>query len=90
LAPVEWPAWVAQEVFCPRIVLDPDAERAVSGLALNSGEIEVAVGPEGGLSPAELAMLQGVERVRVGPRVLRTETAGPAVLAILQALAGDF
>ena len=54
--------------------------------------IALLVGPEGGLADEELetAALIGFTRLRLGPRVLRTETAGPAALAALQALAGDF
>lgn len=56
------------------------------------GRVALLVGPEGGLAEEELevAALTGFSRVRLGPRVLRTETAGPAALAALQALAGDF
>lgn len=51
----------------------------------------IAVGPEGGFSEAELALAErhGFLPVRAGPRVLRTETAGLAALAALQALHGD-
>jgi 16S rRNA (uracil1498-N3)-methyltransferase len=54
--------------------------------------VALLVGPEGGLADDELetAALIGFKRLRLGPRVLRTETAGPAALAALQALAGDF
>ena len=54
--------------------------------------IALLVGPEGGLTEEEIetAALIGFTRLRLGPRVLRTETAGPAALAALQALAGDF
>ena len=56
------------------------------------GRVALLVGPEGGLTDEELeaASLLGFKPVRLGPRVLRTETAGPAALAALQALAGDF
>ena len=54
--------------------------------------VDLLVGPESGLSPPELqaACAAGFQAVRLGPRVLRTETAGPAAIAALQALAGDF
>lgn len=54
--------------------------------------IEIAVGPEGGFDDDDLAALhaQGFEALALGPRVLRTETAGLAALAALQALHGDF
>jgi 16S rRNA (uracil1498-N3)-methyltransferase len=52
----------------------------------------LAAGPEAGFSEAEEAMLRGdgFVPVRLGPRVLRTETAALAALAALNALAGDF
>lgn len=53
--------------------------------------VHVLVGPEGGFSRAEVtsAAARGWVVVGAGPRILRTETAGPAVLAILQARFGD-
>lgn len=50
------------------------------------------VGPEGGFSPADTALAHaaGAVRVRAGSRVLRTETAGLAALAVLQAFLGDW
>lgn len=55
------------------------------------GQVVVAVGPEGGFTEAEvaLAMEAGFRAVRLGPRVLRTETAGLAALAILGFVLGD-
>ena len=51
----------------------------------------VIVGPEGGISPreAEIARAAGYLPVRLGPRILRTETAGLAIMSILQYLYGD-
>jgi len=51
----------------------------------------LVVGPEGGLAPAEVeaARARGLTIVSLGPRILRTETAGPAVVAILQSRFGD-
>jgi len=53
--------------------------------------LELLIGPEGGLDEGEAAaaLAAGYAAVRLGPRVLRTETAGIAALAVLQALAGD-
>jgi len=50
------------------------------------------IGAEGGLAPEEtaLATAAGFCGVRLGPRVLRTETAGMAALAAIQAVWGDF
>jgi 16S rRNA (uracil1498-N3)-methyltransferase len=52
----------------------------------------LAVGPEGGFADNDLAMLRqaGFEALALGPRILRTETAGLAALAALQAAHGDF
>jgi 16S rRNA (uracil1498-N3)-methyltransferase len=51
----------------------------------------LCVGPEGGFSDKDIAMLQQSQfrALRLGPRILRTETAGIAALAALQALQGD-
>jgi 16S rRNA (uracil1498-N3)-methyltransferase len=51
----------------------------------------LVVGPEGGLGPAEVeaARARALTIVSLGPRILRTETAGPAVVAILQSRFGD-
>jgi len=53
--------------------------------------IELLVGPEGGFDPSETATAAaaGFQPCRLGPRILRTETAGLAALAALQMLAGD-
>jgi 16S rRNA (uracil1498-N3)-methyltransferase len=53
--------------------------------------VELLIGPEGGLDEAETAAAfrAGYVAVRLGPRILRTETAGIAALAVLQAMAGD-
>ena len=52
----------------------------------------LVVGPEGGLGDRDIAALDeaGFTGLRLGPRILRTETAGLAALAALQALHGDF
>lgn len=75
-----------------RIVLAPGGARGLAGIAAPTGEIHLLVGPEGGWSAAELAACldAGCEALSLGPRVLRTETAGLAALAALQARWGDF
>ena len=79
------------------IVCAPDAVASLASLsAPRDNAMDVAinllVGPEGGLSAAETAAARtnGYHAVRVGPRVLRTETAAMAVLAALQTLWGDW
>lgn len=69
-------------------VLDPTADTALTEVQLpTTGRITLVVGPEGGISPRELDLLeqQGSVRVRLGPEILRTSTAGPAAIAVLNA-----
>jgi 16S rRNA (uracil1498-N3)-methyltransferase len=72
------------------LVLDPLGDLALTDVALDAGLITLVVGPEGGISPREFEMLvaAGALRVRLGPEVLRTSTAGPAALAVLNARLG--
>lgn len=75
------------------LLLDPDADlplTKVSDEVLASQRLVLLVGPEGGVSPAERDLLvqAGALPVRLGDTVLRTSTAGPAALAVLQALLG--
>jgi 16S rRNA (uracil1498-N3)-methyltransferase len=75
-----------------RLTLDPDGERSLATLAAPPGlRVVIAIGPEGGWSPRDRAILQGAgfEGLRLGPRVLRTETAGLAAIAALQSRFGD-
>ena len=53
--------------------------------------IALIIGPEGGIDPAEIALLResGALPVTLGPRILRTETAGLAALSVLMALYGE-
>ncbi len=74
------------------VLLQPTAETPLTRADLIDRQAALAVGPEGGFDEGELALAQqlGYRTYRLGPRVLRTETAGPAALAALQAVAGDF
>jgi len=75
-----------------RLLLTPEAGLALRELPQPSGPVIVMVGPEGGWEDNEVqaAQLAGFQPVRLGPRVLRTETAGAAMLAAMQAMWGDF
>ena len=55
-------------------------------------EVVIFIGPEGGLNNEEIKLLENnqFKNVCFGPRILRTETAGPAVISALQILWGDF
>ncbi len=73
-------------------ILDPFADNTLSSLRdAELRECTMAIGPEGGWSPRDREQLvaAGYEGLRLGPRVLRTETAGIAAIAALQALCGD-
>lgn len=75
----------------PHLLLDPEAELRVRELADAPARITLLAGPEGGFTPDEraLAYAGGCRGMRLGPRVLRTETAAVAALAALQAVHGD-
>jgi 16S rRNA (uracil1498-N3)-methyltransferase len=91
ISPLE--VWLAAEKNdALRWVLLPGAHTALRDLPRPQKPVELLVGPEGGLTDAEADAAQraGYQPVRLGPRVLRTETAAPALLAALQALWGDF
>jgi len=74
-----------------RLQLDPQAEHSLATAASGAAAAELLVGPEGGLDDAEqdAARQTGYRSCRLGPRVLRSETAAIAALAVLQAAAGD-
>jgi 16S rRNA (uracil1498-N3)-methyltransferase len=74
-----------------RILLDRDGGVPIATLPAPATTVEIVIGPEGGLSRDEyrLCIDSGFEGVSLGPRVLRTETAAIAAIAVLQALWGD-
>jgi len=76
-----------------RIVLDPNSRQGLASLSPAPTRVVLLIGPEGGLDTSEISLLThraAFQRIRLGPRTLRTETAGVAALAALQALWGDF
>jgi 16S rRNA (uracil1498-N3)-methyltransferase len=74
-----------------RLALSPVAQGSLAGLASVPQKVELLIGPEGGLDDTEqvIAEQAGFLPVRLGPRVLRTETASVVALSVLQALWGD-
>ena len=74
-----------------RLVLHHRTEHSLAHMA-RPRQVALMIGPEGGLSPAEIqaAEAAGFTPVALGPRVLRTETAPVAALALCQWLWGDF
>jgi 16S rRNA (uracil1498-N3)-methyltransferase len=92
-APRSFNSWMADSmpVDGKRVVLQPGAGTRLSDLRLLPEHVELLIGPEGGLSDAEVdqAMVAGFTRCSLGPRILRTETAAVAAIAILQSRYGD-
>jgi 16S rRNA (uracil1498-N3)-methyltransferase len=88
--PVAMADWAKSVSANLKLVLAP----AVSGglPALTSNSVALLIGPEGGLSAAEITLAQqcGFQPWQLGPRVLRTETAPVVALAVLQSQRGDF
>lgn len=84
--------YLAMPIDGERLILAPGAEGALARRVPPSRPFSVLVGPEGGWSPAELQLAEraACSPLSLGPRVLRTETAGLAALAALQTLWGDF
>ena len=90
--PLSLHEWMTSTVESPRLILDPFAENRLSGLSIALDSISILVGPEGGFTDEEMAKAgaNDITSVSLGPRVLRTETAGPAAIAVLQAKTGGF
>ena len=74
-----------------RLALIPGGDVGARDLPVMPRGALLCVGPEGGFTDNDTALLQqsGFRALRLGPRILRTETAGIAALAALQALWGD-
>lgn len=75
-----------------KLLLSPEAGIGLRELPKPEAPVILAVGPEGGFSETEQVALRqcGFVGARLGPRVLRTETAALAALSAMQALWGDF
>ncbi len=83
--------WLATEFDGTRVNLHPYAKHGISGLALTNQQAQLLIGPEGGLSDDEIEKAREYEFIDVlmGPRVLRTETAGLSAISLLQSYFGD-
>lgn len=84
--------WLRSGTARSGLLLDHRAGQALHQLQPPKGEVTLLIGPEGGLSTTERtqAVAAGFTGVRLGPRVLRTETAPLAAIAAIQTLWGDF
>jgi 16S rRNA (uracil1498-N3)-methyltransferase len=86
-----WLATLDADARSTRWVLHP-GEAGAPRVQQATPHTVIAVGPEGGFGDSDLAALHaaGFSNLLLGPRILRTETAGLAALAALQARFGDF
>jgi 16S rRNA (uracil1498-N3)-methyltransferase len=89
-APLPLPDWLAAEQHAG-LILVPGGSDRLAGLAPPGTPLTLLVGPEGGFAEHEIALARraGWRALGMGPRVLRTETAGIAALAAMQVLWGD-
>jgi len=92
-APLELSQWLQQPAPAGALalLLAPDAGRSLVATAAGARAALLLVGPEGGLEESErdAALAVGYLACRLGPRVLRSETAAVAALTVLQSVAGD-
>ncbi|WP_332851493.1 16S rRNA (uracil(1498)-N(3))-methyltransferase [Duganella sp. S19_KUP01_CR8] len=93
LAPLQdYKQWITQQDMHRRIILTPRAGQSLADWARHQSPqaVTLVIGPEGGLSDAEenLAIQHGALPLAMGPRILRTETAGLSAAAILSGLWG--
>ncbi|MDT0593462.1 16S rRNA (uracil(1498)-N(3))-methyltransferase [Glaciecola petra] len=89
--PLPLHTWFGLATDLQKLILVPGASTYLSGLTKPQNGFKLLVGPEGGFTKQEVYTAQelGFKAVNLGPRVLRTETAAAASLAILQAQHGD-
>ena len=83
--------WASEKTDELKLNLHPRANYSINSLPEPAHGIRLVIGPEGGLSDTEIeyASEQGFDEVLIGPRVLRTETAGLTVISALQTRFGD-
>lgn len=90
-APLSLAAWLDAIQSDAKFVLHHRSEIALESHTEKPASVALLIGPEGGLSETEIALAEKKDfaPLRLGPRVLRTETAPLAALSILQFLWGD-
>lgn len=84
--------WLPRQQQALRLVLHHRHSQTLQNFEKPAGGIALLIGPEGGLSEAEIdsATAQGFQALQLGPRVLRTETAPLSAISLLQYRWGDF
>lgn len=93
-APVTLAQWLGQHETQAslNILLNPVGAKRLAQIDKPSCHIHMLIGPEGGLSPGEIALASqnNFQSIVLGPRILRTETAAVTAIASMQTLWGDF
>jgi 16S rRNA (uracil1498-N3)-methyltransferase len=88
----DYKQWITQQDLHRRIILTPRAEQSLADWARHQAPqaVTLVIGPEGGLSEQEedAALRHGALPLAMGPRILRTETAGLAAVSVLSAAWG--
>lgn len=89
--PLHLQQWLASAPTGLKLTLDPYAAKPLRDLADSPQHVTLFIGPEGGLTEAEVqaAATQQFLPVRLGPRILRTETAALTALSVIQYQFGD-
>lgn len=84
-------AALSEVATLPGIIFDTEGDQPASSLTFKA-ELATLIGPEGGLAPEEISQVAalGWPRIRLGPRILRSDTAPVAALAVIQTVMGDY
>jgi len=82
----DFSSWIKSAPCRQNLILDPNAEQALSAFIQSEDSVSLAVGPEGGFSNEEVhaALNAGLTGIQLGQRILRTETAALAAVSALQ------
>lgn len=83
--------WLAQDNRDSKLILSPSGtSKKLTDITIGT-TVTILIGPEGGFSDDELKLVlaHNFQAINLGPRILRTETAGLATIAILQSIHGD-
>ncbi|RCU45657.1 16S rRNA (uracil(1498)-N(3))-methyltransferase [Corallincola holothuriorum] len=83
--------WLARTTDATRLTLHPHTDTSFSNMAAPGDQVEILIGPEGGLSEQEITVAEQAQffTVKLGPRILRTETAALVAISALQLRFGD-
>ena len=91
LTPVKFKDFINKDIPGLKLTLDPTSENNLNSQKPETNEILLLIGPEGGLTQEELLLANESNfiGIKLGPRILRTETAALASITALQTLWGD-